>query len=408
MDEKKILYDLASRVNEIAHSERNEKNRELWRKHNSFQGDRPLLWLWTFGFQETFDESVLKCTDRELRSIEIELHRLLMRNELFDDSVVEPWWTIRASYERINNCNWGVKFGLTDVPVKGGAAAYNPILLDEDFSCLKTSPYKIDEERTALREEKVAEALGGALPVYVSRVSAFHKWENGIAKDISKMRGLEQMMYDMYDNPEFLHSLLAFMRDTILKNMEDAEAAGGYTLADQENQVMSYSMELDDPNPNVKGVTLDRLWGFFAAEEYTTVSPEMFWEFLLQYQKPIIEKFGLVSYGCCDDLTRFIPYLKRLKNLRRIRVSAWADPVKCAEQIGKDYILSWAPHPTYLSSGLNEDAARKYLREHFEIFKEHGNHFDISLKGVYTLNHDPETIKQWVRIVREEIDRLYS
>jgi len=408
MCEKKILYDLASRVNELAESDKNKCNRDLWRKHNSFKGNRPLLYLYTFGFQENFDESLLRCEDPLLRQIEIELHRTLMRSELDDDSVVEPWINARACYELNDNELWGVPFGLTDTPVPGGAAAYNPILLTEDFSCLKPAPYKIKERETALRQEKIEEALGGAMPVHMSRTSPFHTWSNAIAKDIAKMRGLEQIMWDMYDNEEWLHSLLTFMRDTILKNIEDAEAAGGYSLADQFNQVMPYSMELEDPNPLVKEVSMDRLWGFFAAEEYNNVSPEMFWEFLLQYQKPIIEKFGLVSYGCCEDLTRFIPYLRRINNLRRIRVSAWADAVKCAEQIGEDYILSWAVHPTMLTAGLDEDYARKYIREHFAIFKENHNHFDISVKGVYSLNHDPDSIKRWTKIVREETEKFFG
>ena len=99
----------------------------------------------------------------------------------------------------------------------------------------------MSEDGRALRLEKLEEALGGALPVFVSRTSPFHSWDNAIAKDIAKMRGLEQLMYDMYDNEDFLHSLLAYMRDTILSNINEAEAAGGYSLADHNNQVMSYS-----------------------------------------------------------------------------------------------------------------------------------------------------------------------
>jgi len=299
MGDKNKLYDLASRIGEIAASDEKMKNREKWRKHNSFQGEKPLLWLWTFGFQETFDKSLLKCEDSELRNVELELYRFLMRHELHDDSVVEPWVNMRASYHRINGENWGVPISLGEVPMEGGAAAYKPIMLEEDFSFLKPSPYQIDEETTALRLEKLEEALGGALPVFVSRTSPFHSWDNAIAKDIAKMRGLEQLMYDMYDNEDFLHSLLSYMRDTILDNINEAEAAGGYSLADHNNQVMSYSMELEDPNPSVTGVSMQRLWGHFAAEEYTSVSPEMFWEFLLQYQKPIMEKFGMTAYGWC-------------------------------------------------------------------------------------------------------------
>ena len=72
----------------------------------------------------------------------------------------------------------------------------------------------------------------------------------------------------------------------------------------------------------------------------------MFDEFMLQYQIPIVEKFGLVSYGCCEDLTDKIDVVRQIPNLRRIAVSPMADVAKCAEEIGGDYILSYRPSPT--------------------------------------------------------------
>ena len=76
-----------------------------------------------------------------------------------------------------------------------------------------------------------------------------------------------------------------------------------------------------------------------AAQEFTTFGPDMFEEFMFNYQKPILERYGLTAYGCCEDLTRKIGVIKKLRNLRRIAVSPFADPVKCAEQIGGDYVL---------------------------------------------------------------------
>lgn len=55
MNEKGILYDLASQVMEIANSDDMQEKRSLWRKQNSFQGDRPLIYLRAFAFDEFFD-----------------------------------------------------------------------------------------------------------------------------------------------------------------------------------------------------------------------------------------------------------------------------------------------------------------------------------------------------------------
>lgn len=402
---KPVLHDLAMKVMDIATSPDMNHKRDLWRRHNSFQGDRPLIYLRAFAFNENFDTSVLKCTDPMLRGYELQLHESLYRYTLGDDYIIEPWLTMDAAYIMPNGQRWGVPVSLGEKPVSGGAAAFKPVLLDTDFSCLKKSAYKIDEEKTARSREKLEEALGGAMPVFVSRQGPYSMWSGDIATDIAKLRGLEQLMWDAYDNPEWLHALLAFMRDAILENIDAAEKAGGFSLADHQNQCMPYCMELDDPNPNVKGIACSRLWRFVAAQEYTGFSPEMHWEFILQYQKPIMEKFGMTSYGCCEDLTGKIKYLRRIKNLRRIAVSPFSDARKCAEDIGRDYILSWRPNPSLMvARGLDEDFVRRHMREHFQIFKENHNMFDITLKDVETVNHQPDNVRRWTQIVREEIE----
>lgn len=409
MSDKRILYDLAGKVNEIAVSDEMKKRRDAWRKMNSFQSDRPLIYLRAFAFDEFFDSSVLKCEDPFLRSYEKKLHEAIFRSTLGDDYIIEPWLELGASYKMYQNERWGVPVTLGEKTVSGGAAAYKPVILEEDFSCLKTMPYEVNEAETALNREKLEEALGGAMQVFVSRQGPFSMWCGDISTDLAKLRGLEQLMWDVYDAPEWLHSLLAFMRDSILKGHAQAEAAGGFSLADHQNQCMPYALEMEDPDPSVTGVSRKRLWRFLAAQEFTGYSPEMYWEFILQYQVPILEQFGMTAYGCCENLTGVIPYLKRIKNLRRIAVSPFADAGKCAEQIGKDYIISWRPNPSsMISTGLNEEFVRKYMREHFAIFREHGNYFDITLKDVETVAHQPENIRRWTEIVREEIVNCFG
>ena len=408
MSEKNSLRDLAVQVNEIARGDVMNRRRALWRRQNSFRGEAPLIYVRAFAVDEWFDSSVLKCRDPFLRSYEYQLRQTLWRSKLDDDYIVEPWLQMDASYVMPNGQRWGVPVTLGEKPTRFGAAAFKPVLRDEDFSMLRASPYAVDEERTRLMREKLDEALGGALPVFVSRQGPYFMWGGDISTDIAKLRGLEQIMWDVYDRPDWLHSLLAFMRDSILENHAQAEAAGGFSLADHQNQCMPYALELDDPDPTVTGVPRRRLWRFLAAQEFTGYSPEMFWEFILQYQKPILESFGMTAYGCCEDLTYDIPYLRRISNLRRIAVSPFADARKCAELIGRDYILSWRPNPSLmLATGLDEDLVRRHMREHFRIFKENRNFFDITLKDVETVNHRPDNVRRWVRIVREEIERAF-
>ena len=74
------------------------------------------------------------------------------------------------------------------------------------------------------------------------------------------------------------------------------------------------------------------MWATAEAQELTLVSPEMTREFSLQYEKRLLERFGLAIYGCCEDLTKKLDYVYRIPNLRQVNISPFADVPKCAEQ----------------------------------------------------------------------------
>jgi len=197
------------------------------------------------------------------------------------------------------------------------------------------------------------------------------------------------------------------MRDSILEAQEKSEAAGYYTLATQDNQAMSYCKELPRPALN-KSVKRGELWAMMSAQEFTGYSPEFFEEFIYNYQIPLMENFGMVSYGCCEDMTHNITVIKKLKNLRRIAITPYSQVEKCAEQIGGDYIASWRPNPSLmLALGLDKDAVRQHVRENFTILKRNGCYFDVTLKDVETINRQPENVAKWVQIVREEIVNIF-
>jgi len=166
---------------------------------------------------------------------------------------------------------------------------------------------------------------------------------------------------------------------------------------------MSYALDLPDPRADGDSVKRDQLWGYFAAQEMAQVSPQMHDEFILRYQMPMIEKFGLIAYGCCENLTSKIDMLRKIPNLRRIAVAPSADVRKCAEQIQQDYVLSWRPNPSeMICCGFNPDHIRKVVKDAMEVSR--GCHVDITLKDVQTVQHHPENLREWVKIVREVAD----
>ncbi|MDP7287961.1 MAG: hypothetical protein QGH94_08205, partial [Phycisphaerae bacterium] len=64
-------------------------------------------------------------------------------------------------------------------------------------------------------------------------------------------------------------------------------------------------------------VRLIDMWGFCESQETVGVSPEMFEEFVFPYQMPILERFGLNCYGCCEPLDNRWHVVKRFPRLRR-------------------------------------------------------------------------------------------
>ncbi|MBN1933866.1 MAG: hypothetical protein JW934_04330 [Anaerolineae bacterium] len=400
-----IIRDLANWYAEACNKPVQDERRDLWRKHNSLIRTRPLIYIRAFAWSEV-PESRLECADPFWRGHENWLRQMLYRDSFGDDYILEPWITQEATRILPPGGVWGVPVGRIPSPEPRGSWLYDPPLKDlDDVKKLVPPQHVIDEQDTARHVERLQEAVGDILTVNVCRAPAYRMWHGDLSTDLAYLRGLEQVMWDMHDHPQWLHDLLAFMRDGVLRAHEQAEQNGDWHLADHQNQAIAYAMELDDPQANGPTVTRDKLWTFVASQEMAQVSPAMHDAFMLSYQLPIMEKFGLAAYGCCEDLTYKIDILRKIPNLRRIAVTPFADVRKCAEQIGGDYVFSWRPSPSdMVSTQFDPDFVRNHVREALDIASQNGCHVDITLKDVETVQHQPDRIPKWTRIVREIVE----
>ncbi len=398
-----ILRDLARRYLEACSRPEQKQRRDLWRKHNSLKATIPLIYVRAFAWAE-MPESKCLCTDGFFRQYEDFFRHRLFWDSFNDDSIFEPWVTVRAVQRRTG---WGVAIGRSYSEEKGGSFKVDyPLKALEDISKLTAPCHEIDEERTAADLGRVRDAIGDLITVNLDRATPYRAFASDLSSDLGFLRGIENFMADMYDNPEWLRQLVKFMSDAILKMHADAEAAGDWGLGAHENQAMPYAEELPDPAPNVNGVKRNRLWGFMAAQEFTGVSPAMHDEFLLRYQLPILSRFGLTAYGCCEDLTNKIDILRKIPNLRRIAVSPMANVARCAEQISKDYVLSYRPSPAdMVSYGFDEERIRKIVGRDLKACR--ACHTDITLKDVETVAGDGTRVRRWVELVREVISETW-
>ena len=410
MNERLYIRDLFKQYTEIANSDKNQEKISLWKNHyDLIKSSRPMLATTDFNLKYLFIDNPLLCSDEFLREIETKLRSFLFVSTFNDDTVFRPWFKIDAVKACSGITRWGPPVEMGKKSKDDGAAAYVPKLIEEDdFELLKRPYHKIDEIKTQEVYEKYYELAGDIIPFHIDRDPVF-KIHDGkyffgdISTDIGKLIGLENLMLYVYDRPEWLHKILSFMRDCILEVYAQAEKAGDLSSASQGIQGMPYSSRTVAPRLNDYGRKREELFTFSAAQEFTLFSGEMFNEFMFQYQKSILENFGYVAYGCCEDLSNKIKYLKSLKNLRQIAVSPFVKSAeKCAEEIGSDYVLSWRPNPSLVvCNGFDEKTVRNYIRKHLEIFKKEKNITNILIKDIHIFI--PGDLVKLNHLIKEEI-----
>jgi len=86
-------------------------------------------------------------------------------------------------------------------------------------------------------------------------------------------------------------------------------------------------------------------------------------------------------------------------------VSPWADEEMMARELGDRYVYSRKPAPSQISTSVfDEPAIRLDVRRTFDVARD--CRIEIIMKDVHTLANQPERLPRWVRIAREESDRL--
>ena len=211
-------------------------------------------------------------------------------------------------------------------------------------------------------------------------------------------------MFDMSDRPQFLHRLMALLRDGTLAMTEGLERAGllapNWDGAYVGSGALGYSDQL--PQPGFSGqVRLPDLWVLGESQETVGVSPRMFAEFIWPYQRPILERFGLVCYGCCEPIDTRWQVIRELPNLRRVSISPWANREKMAAALADRYIFSMKPNPADLAmEGFDPARIRAELRRDLQVTR--GCRVEVVMKDNHTIRREPRRVVEWVRIAREE------
>jgi hypothetical protein len=402
--DRKILRALASRMADLASRPIETEKKELWYAHNDLKQVRPLVFCDPEGgWSEIIPDASLTCAGELARRWE-----LFLRKEIFwgdsmqDDKVIEPYFNI--PYYAVES-DLGVHETIVGGQNKGAYVWLAPLKDFQDIDKLHTPQIRVDYDKTRDFLELAEDVFRDLLMV---RLKSIWWWSFGLTLTLSKLRGLEQIMLDMYDHPDELHKLMAFLRDATLSELDFLEQKSLLNLNNDNTPVGSggfgWTNQLPQQNYDSGHVRNMDLWGFAESQETSGISPRMFDEFVFQYQLPILARFGLNCYGCCEALNKRWDVIKKIPNLRRVSVSPWANVRDMAEKLQDKYIFSLKPHPGYLAvSPIDEDFIRKSLKDALKITKSNHCQVEIIMKDNHTLANHPENAIRWCQIAKEEV-----
>ncbi len=404
--EREVLQGLAWKVAEIAARPAEQEKARLWTALNDLKSERPLIFCDPEnGWNEIITQDLILCESPLLRVWEMYLRKEIHWAESFrDDRVIEPYFNVPYHY---SNSGYGLEERVIGGD-NGGSFKYDhPIKeYEEDFHKLKFQEITVDYRTTEKVRSLAHDLFDGILEV---RLKGVWWWTLGMTWDFIKLRGLENLMLDLMIYPDYVHKMMAFLRDACMHKLDFLEDNGLLGVNTEGSYVGSGGFGWTKRLPqtdfvNSKVRTKD-MWGFCESQETVGVSPEMVGEFIIPYQKPIMERFGLSCYGCCEPLDPRWNLLKDIKGLTRVSVSPWADVNRMAEYLGKSFVYSRKPSPTPLADPKPDwDKLRAEMREFLQATRD--CHVEIIMKDNHTLGKNPENASRWCGMVREEIERM--
>ncbi len=402
--ERERLRTLAVRVAGLAALPIQAEKRALWRAHNQLQPTRPVIFCDPENsWHEIIPNEQLTCSHTMAREWEFRLLREIFWGEqMGDDRPIEATFDVGIPHEEPF---WGLRERRIGGEAGGAYTWEAPLRSEDDLARLHLPTMTVDYHAADQLEDTARGIFSGLLTV---RRRTSWWWTTGMTWTLVNLRGLEQMLFDMSDNPAFLHRLMTLLCDGTLALSEELERAGllapnwdgGYVGSG----ALGYTDEL--PAPGYTGTPrLRDLWVLGESQETVGVSPRMFSEFIWPYQRVVLARFGLACYGCCEAIDSRWKVIRELPNLRRVSISPWANREKMADALQDRYIYSLKPNPADLAmESFDLERVRSELRRDLEVTS--GCRVEVVMKDNHTIRRDPRRILEWVRMAREESENL--
>ncbi|MBQ6707280.1 MAG: hypothetical protein IJN07_07260 [Clostridia bacterium] len=402
--DKGIVRELAKKYMEMASSEKQQKMNKRMLDTNDLKIVRPPVILEEIPWYQMNigDELTCRCEDEGARQVEYTFLKALFRWKHFKaDTYFEPFFRVTMAYD-----SSGIGLRVQENTLQTDdfnniiSHNYEDLLESEDSVELLSVPtFTRRKDRDEEAMNFYTDLLGDAMPVKLCGRGYFHSapWD-----EIATLRGLENILFDLYDRPEHLHAIRKKFMEIALSEMDFIE---------KEMQVDPHSPDLHCTPAYVSGLAEDGLkatWYRTTAQGFSDVSPEMHDEFDIQYSLDLAKRFAYTYYGCCEPLDRKLDQISKIENLRKIGVSPWAKEEVMAEWIGNRYVYARKSNPANVSAVTDPEIVRRETEKSVKLAIKYGCPLELVLKDISTVSHRPENLIVWSEVVSGVLDEFYG
>lgn len=402
--EKQIVRELAGKYMELATDEKQQKMNQRMKDTNDLKLVRPPVLVEEIPWYQmnVDDELTCVCQDPKVRAVEYELRKSIYRRRHFRcDTLFEPFFRVRMAYDSTGiGLEQKEEILRTDDINNIVSHSYMDVLEDEEnLERLRVPEFTARPDVDADNLSFYTDLFGDTMPVRLcGRGYMYHApWDR-----IVNLRGMEPVLMDLYDRPEYLHAIRQRFADMMLAEMDFVE---------KHLRVDPAYPDLHCTPAYVSGLARDGLkatWLRSMAQPFSDISPAMHEEFEIQYILKIADRFAYTYYGCCEPLDRKLDVIFKIANLRKVGVSPWAKEEIMAERLGGSYVYARKPNPAYVAIRTDPEAIRRETEKTVKLCQRYGCPVEFVLKDISTVSHRPENLFVWTQTVAEVLDEYYG
>jgi len=405
--DREILRRRAQIHLEYAKSLQNDIILQKWRAQAAGRREAPPVRLLFGSYRHEVITPRLQCEGELARKIEAILLDRTVGRELFDDDTpVSPTFDMEwRTHVR--------PFGINSMITRAGGPNplgfhIDPVITDlaSEVDKLRGGSFGVDREGTARWRELLEDILGDILPVRMVMGSL----TGAITNPLVQLMGMEAYYLAMFDCPDVVHHVMDMATSVFEQYYDFLEAEQLLLPTNGMSSLAQESFAFTDELPSDKVTRTNECWGFLESQETTAVSEEAFGEFVFPYQQRLVDRFGLLSYGCCERVDAIWPnYLSKWPTLRKLSVSPFNDEHRIGEYLRGSRVVYYSkPRAEFVTCDgpLNDEAITAYFKGVCEAAS--GCLFEIAQREVGTIYGDFERGRRYVRLAKEAVDRYWS